>query len=60
MTHSTTQDSLTALSRASAATGQLIDGIRADQWGVATGCPGWTVRDLARRLAALLGRSPQP
>ena len=33
-------------------TGDLIDGVRPDQWATATPCTGWTSRDLVNHLLA--------
>src|SRR3954470_15151680 len=56
------------LARALAATDALVAGVRPDQWGAPTGCPGWTVRDLVEHLvggtrhvaAVLAGQAPPP
>ena len=41
------------LARASAATGDLIDRIGADQWASPTPCTEWTVRDVVNHLVGL-------
>ena len=38
------------LARAIDATGELITGVRADQWADPTPCPEWTVRSLLNHL----------
>lgn len=38
------------LTRALSATGELIAGVRDDQWAGPTGCPDWTVRRLVNHL----------
>jgi uncharacterized protein (TIGR03086 family) len=38
------------LARVMAITGDLIDGIRPDQWAAATPCTAWTVRELVNHL----------
>ena len=55
------------LGRASAAVGQLVDAVRADQWSAATPCADWDVRRLVDHLtglnrvfAALLAGEPSP
>jgi uncharacterized protein (TIGR03086 family) len=55
------------LARASAVTGDLIDGIAADQWTSPTPCTEWNVRDLVNHLVgmnlvfvALIEESPIP
>lgn len=40
------------LARVMAITGDLIDGIRPDQWAAATPCAAWTVRELVNHLVA--------
>jgi len=55
-----------ALTRALTATGQIVAGIRDNQWSTPTGCPDWTVRDLLNHLvggnlafaAILTGQTP--
>jgi uncharacterized protein (TIGR03086 family) len=38
------------LAQALHATGELVAGVQPDQWTAATGCPGWSVRDLLDHL----------
>lgn len=62
----TAPDPLEQLTRALDATGDLLAGVREDQWGAPTGCPGWRVRELVdhlvggnRTFAAILsGQAP--
>ncbi|MGH3751697.1 MAG: TIGR03086 family metal-binding protein [Pseudonocardiaceae bacterium] len=41
------------LTRAMSAVGQLIDGIRDDQWSAPTPCTDWTVRDVIYHLVGI-------
>jgi uncharacterized protein (TIGR03086 family) len=45
--------SVDQLTRALSAVGQLIDGIRADQWSAPTPCTDWTVHDLVNHLVGM-------
>jgi uncharacterized protein (TIGR03086 family) len=38
------------LAQALHATDELVAGVQGDQWTAATGCPGWSVRDLLNHL----------
>ncbi|MHB1533489.1 MAG: maleylpyruvate isomerase family mycothiol-dependent enzyme [Acidimicrobiales bacterium] len=38
------------LAAAAEVTGQVIDGVRDDQWGLPTPCEDWTVRDLVEHV----------
>ncbi|MHB8621603.1 MAG: TIGR03086 family metal-binding protein [Chloroflexota bacterium] len=62
-----TGDPLAALDRALAATGQLVAGVRADQWSAPTPCTEWDARQVANhlvygglRLTALVADEPAP
>jgi uncharacterized protein (TIGR03086 family) len=45
-----TDPHLTPLATALAGTGQLVDGVRADQWELPTPCTDWTVRRLVAHV----------
>ncbi len=47
-----TPSAVDQLARVGAITGDVIDGIRPDQWAAATPCPAWTVRELVNHLVA--------